>query len=50
VVEEVLDGHRPLIWVLYSAQIGHADDWQVCLAHQLRDLQYAIEAGDTVFA
>jgi transposase len=48
VVEEVLDGHRPLIWVLYSAQIGHADDWQVCL--QLRDLQYAIEAGDTVFA
>ena len=52
VVEEVLDGHRPLIWVsdLHSAQIGHADDWQVCLAHQLRDLQYAIEAGDTVFA
>ena len=24
--------------------------WQVCLAHQLRDLRYAIEAGDTVFA
>src|SRR5215213_4913665 len=23
---------------------------QVCLAHQLRDLRYAIEAGDTVFA
>jgi transposase len=35
---------------LYSAQIGHADDWQICLAHQLRDLQYAIDAGDTVFA
>jgi transposase len=52
VVEEVLDGHRPQIWVsdLYSAQIGHADEWQICLAHQLRDLQYAIEAGDTVFA
>ena len=52
VVEEVLDGHRPQIWVsdLYSAQIGHADDWQICLAHQLRDLQYAIDAGDTVFA
>ena len=52
VVEEVLDGHRPQIWVsdLYSAQIGHAEEWQVCLAHQVRDLQYAIDAGDTVFA
>ena len=52
VVAEVLDGYRPQIWVsdLYSAQRGHADAWQVCLAHQLRDLRYAIEAGDTVFA
>jgi transposase len=52
VVREVLGGHRPEIWVsdLYSAQRGHADLWQVCLAHQLRDLGYAIEAGDTVFA
>jgi transposase len=52
VVEEVLGGHRPQIWVsdLYSAQRGHADEWQVCLAHQLRDLRYAIEAGDAVFA
>jgi transposase len=52
VVTEVMAGHRPSIWVsdLYSAQQGHADAWQVCLAHQLRDLQYAIEAGDTVFA
>src|SRR5205085_3921984 len=33
-----------------SAQRGHADLWQVCLAHQLRDLGYAVEAGDTVFA
>ena len=24
--------------------------WQVCLAHQLRDCQFAIEAGDAVFA
>ena len=29
---------------------GHADLWQVCLAHQLRDCQYAIEAGDEIFA
>jgi transposase len=52
VVAEVMDGHRPAIWVsdLYGAQQGHADAWQVCLAHQLRDCQYAIEAGDTVFA
>jgi transposase len=52
VVAEVMDGHRPAIWVsdLYGAQRGHAEDWQVCLAHQLRDCQFAIEAGDTVFA
>ena len=52
VVAKVLGGHRPAIWVsaLYSAQRGHADTWQVCLAHQLRDCQYAIDAGDTVFA
>jgi transposase len=52
VVTEVMAGHRPSIWVsdLYGAQQGHADLWQVCLAHQLRDCKYAIEAGDTVFA
>jgi transposase len=52
VVAEVLGGHRPAIWVsdLYGAQRGHADLWQVCLAHQLRDLRYAVEAGDAVFA
>jgi len=52
VVAEVLDGHRPALWVsdLYSAQQGHAEEWQICLAHQLRDCTYAIEAGDAVFA
>jgi transposase len=52
VVTETMAGHRPMIWVsdLYGAQQGHADRWQVCLAHQLRDCQYAIEAGDTMFA
>jgi transposase len=52
VVEEVLDGHRPALWVsdLYGPQQGHADAWQICLAHQLRDCRYAIEAGDAVFA
>ncbi len=52
VVEDVLDGHRPVLWVsdLYGAQQGFADHWQICLAHQLRDCRYAIEAGDTEFA
>jgi transposase len=52
VVDEVPGGHRPRIRVsdLYGAQRGHGDTRQVCLAHQLRDLRHAIEAGDTVFA
>jgi len=52
VVDEVMDGHRPAIWVsdLYGAQQGHARHWQICLAHQLRDCQFAIEAGATIFA
>ena len=52
VVAETMAGRRPSIWVsdLYGAQQGHADLWQVCLAHQLRDCKYAIEAGDTIFA
>jgi len=52
VVAEVLDGHRPALWVsdLYGAQQGHAEAWQICLAHQLRDCTYATEAGDAVFA
>jgi len=55
VIDEVFgaDQPKPAIWVsdLYSAQRQHpAEDWQVCLAHQLRDGQFALEAGDTVFA
>jgi transposase len=52
VVGEVLDGHRPVLWVsdLYGAQRGHAEEWQICLAHQLRDCQFALEAGDAIFA
>ena len=30
--------------------MGHAADWQICLAHQLRDCQFAIETGDAIFA
>jgi transposase len=53
VINEVLAEHRPDIWVsdLFSAQKNHpAPQWQVCLAHQLRDCQYAIDAGDRIFA
>lgn len=53
VIKEILGDHRPTLWVsdLYTAQQHHpAEDWQVCLAHQLRDCQFALEAGDTVFA
>src|SRR5215475_11468555 len=53
VIQEVLGAHRPTMWVsdLYSAQKKHpAEDWQVCLAHQVRDCQFALDTGDTVFA
>jgi transposase len=53
VIHEVLGNHRPTGWVsdLYRAQKNHpAAQWQGCLAHQLRDGQVAIEAGDTAFA
>ncbi len=53
VINEVLGEHRPDIWVsdLFSAQKNHpAPQWQVCLAHQLRDCQYAMDAGDRIFA
>jgi len=51
VIEKVMDGHKPEISDLYSSQSNHpATQWQVCLAHQLRDCKYAIDAGDKLFA
>ena len=53
VIREVMEDHRPQIWVsdLFSAQKTHpAEDWQVCLAHQLRDCEYGIDAGDEIFS
>ena len=49
VIQEVLGDHRPRVWVsdLDKAQKHHpAEQWQVCLAHQLRDCQFALEVGD----
>ncbi len=53
VIEEFLDGTRPEFWVSdrLAAQMGWATkEHQVCLAHLLRDVQYAIDAGDNRFA
>lgn len=52
VVTTFLEGSVPEVWVSdrLGSQMGHAKAHQVCLAHLLRDAQYAIDAGDTVFA
>jgi transposase len=52
VITSVLDGHRPRCWVSdrWGAQQGHAETHQVCLAHVLRDVQYAADAGEPGFA
>lgn len=52
VAEDVLGQHRPDVWVSdrYSGQQELGREQQVCLAHVLRDVQYAIDSGDTAFA
>ena len=53
VVEDFLGEWRPDYWVSdrYGGQIGWAvKDHQYCLAHLIRDVQYAIDKGDTVLA
>ena len=53
VVEAFLGDRRPDVWVSdrLSAQMGWARvDHQVCLAHLIRDVQYAMDAGDAAFA
>jgi transposase len=48
VVRALFGQLRPRVWISDSlgSQRGHADIWQVCLAHLLRDVQYAIDCGD----
>lgn len=43
---------QPLVWVsdMLGSQRGHGVQWQVCLAHLLRDATYAIECGDSAFS
>ncbi len=53
VIKEVLEEAQPGVWVsdLASAQLCHpADKLQICLAHQVRDLQYSVDAYRCVWA
>jgi len=53
VVAEFLGDFRPDYWVSdrYGGQLGWSGKGhQVCLAHLIRDVQYAIDCGDDVFA
>lgn len=52
-IKEVLGETQVEAWVsdLFSAQLcAPAQRFHMCLAHQLRDLQWAIDCGDTPFA
>jgi transposase len=52
VVRALLGDIRPEVWVsdMLGSQKGHAVEWQVCLAHLIRDAKYAIEDGDATFS
>ena len=49
---EFLGGVKPKVWISdrLAAQCRHAEAHQFCLAHLIRDAQFAIDAGDNVFA
>ncbi len=52
VADAVLGGHKPDVWISdrYAGQQELGKNHQVCLAHVLRDVQYAIDSGDAIFA
>jgi len=52
VVRALFGAQRPRVWVSdsFGSQRGHADRWQMCLAHLLRDAHYAVDGGDGGFA
>ena len=52
VVQGLFGASQPRVWVsdMLGSQRGHAVQWQVCLAHLLRDARYAAECGDTEFS
>ena len=52
VVTDLFGAIRPEVWVsdMLGSQKGHGVEWQVCLAHLIRDAKYATEDGDTAFS
>ena len=50
VPEHVVAGARPEVWVadLFGSQQGQGSQARVCLAHQVPEMQYAIDAGDAI--
>jgi len=52
VVQALFGAIQPMVWVsdMLGSQRGHGVQWQVCLAHLLRDARYAVECGDTAFS
>jgi len=52
VVQDLFGAIQPEVWVsdMLGSQRGHGAEWQVCLAHLLRDARYAVECGDTIFS
>ena len=52
VVTDLFGAIQPMVWVsdMLGSQRGHAVEWQVCLAHLLRDARYAAECGDVAFS
>ena len=52
VVHDLFGAIQPMVWVsdMLGSQRGHGVQWQVCLAHLLRDARYAVECGDTAFS
>ncbi|HEY6353004.1 MAG TPA: IS66 family transposase [Burkholderiaceae bacterium] len=52
VVQELFGAIQPMVWVsdMLGSQRGHGVQWQVCLAHLLRDARYAVECGDIAFS
>lgn len=48
VVLDLMDGARPTFWISdrYSAQQGHGEHHQTCLAHLARDAALVLERGD----
>lgn len=52
VVAQFLGDVRPPAWVSdrLGSQSGWAEAHQACLAHLLRDAQYAVDSGDTILA